>query len=310
MALVGKAVRPEFRRALTVIEVVVVLFVLVVLLFILMPALSSTGRGRGHRQIKDGTQIRNVVQAMTIFAQGNKDSYPLPSQVDVNNQTVVIGTAGDASTQRGKDTTNNILSILVFNSSISPELLYSPNEANSSIKIFTDYQNVNPKAATVPANAVWDPALRCDFTTGDGHTSYAHLMPDGDPAKRTGRLQRWANTFNATEPVFGNRGPLVTGRDAQGSILHDKKSNTHAIHGGRTTWEGNIGYNDNHVNFETRMDPTEITYTVAGAKVGSPTARPDIFFYNEPDDADGTNAYLGIWIKAGNTPAEFKGIHD
>ncbi len=305
MALVGNAVRSRSRRALTLVEVLIVLFVLVLIFIVLLPSIGRSGHGGGSRQIKCGTQVRNVVQAMIIFAQENKDSYPLPSMLDLNNQTV------DAEVQRSKDTTNNVLSILVFNSSISPELLVSPSETNSNIKVFSDYQNANPKAAVSPASAVWDPALRCDFTTGEGHTSYAMLMPSGDTAapsadaKGRGRLVRWSNTFNATEAVFGNRGPLVTGRDAQGNVLYDKKSNTMAIHGGRTTWEGNIGCNDGHVNFETRMDPTEITYKVAGGGT-----KPDVLFYSEPDDSDGLNAYLGIWVKAGMLPAEFKGIHD
>ncbi|MFT3684335.1 MAG: hypothetical protein QM783_05310 [Phycisphaerales bacterium] len=313
MALVGTAVRPDFRRALTIIEVLVALFFLgLVAVFVALPAMARP-RCCGGRQMKDGTQVRNVIQAMTIFAQGNRDTYPLPSQLDVNNQTVALGTPGDASTQRGKDTLNHILSILVFNSSISPELLYCPSEVNAAIKVDTDYQNSDPKTAVVPANAVWDPALRCDFTAGEGNISYAALMPNGDPSGKPGtsqgRLPRWSNTFNATEAVFGNRGPLVTGRDAKGNVLYNTKSLTMLIHGGRTTWEGNIGYNDNHVNFETRMDPTEITYNVALGN-GKTKVKEDIFFYDEPDDADGLNAYLGVWIQAGNKPGEFKGIHD
>lgn len=182
----------------------------------------------------------------------------------------------------GKDTSNHILSILVYNNSISPELLYCPSETNSAITYCPSYQYSNPKAAVNPANAVWDPALRCDFTTGVGHTSYAMLKPDGDPRAaltdpKAGRLRHWSNTFNATEAVFGNRGPFVTGRDAKGNVLYDKKSLTMLIHGGRSTWEGNIGYNDNHVNFETRMDPTEITYKRAGGGT-----HPDIFFSTSP----------------------------
>ena len=54
------------------------------------------------------------------------------------------------------------------------------------------------------------------------------------------------------------------------------------IHGGRNTWEGNEGYNDGHVNFETRADPIEITYRRAS---GSPLTVPDNFFVDENDDA-------------------------
>jgi hypothetical protein len=301
------------RRALTIIEVLVALFFLLLIIGVLLPVL-NTRTHCGSRQIKCGTQIRNVVQAMTIFAQGNRDMYPLPSQVDVNNQTVAFGTPGDASTQRGKDTSDHVLSILIFNSSISPELLYCPSETNPAIKVDTDYENLNPKAAAVPANAVWDPAFRCDFTSGEGNTSYAMQMPDGDASApvdkpQRGRLRRWSSTLSATEAVFGNRGPLVTGRDAKGTILYNKSSNTMAVHGSRSTWEGNIGYNDNHVNFETRMDPLEITYNLAGAG-SKKQVKEDIFFFDEPDDADGLNINLGVWIKAGVKPSEFKGIHD
>ena len=108
-------------------------------------------RTKAYYIIKDGTQIRNVVQALTIFAQGNKDSYPLPSMLDVNNQTVAAGLAGDASTQWTKNNTSNILSILIFNSSISPELCYSPAESSSLIRIDAAYENTKPAKAAVPA---------------------------------------------------------------------------------------------------------------------------------------------------------------
>jgi competence protein ComGC len=303
MALVGNAVRSRSRRALTLVEVLIVLFVVVLIFVLLLPQLACTRCSAP--QIKCGTQVRNVIQAMTIFAQGNRDSYPLPSTLDANNQTVA------AENPRDKDTSNHILSILVFNSSISPELLVSPSESNANIKIFEGYQNTSPKAAVNPAKAVWDPALRCDFTTGEGHTSYAMLMPSGDTAapandaKARGRLNVWSNTFNANEAVFGNRGPLVTGRDKGGDPIYNTKSLTMLIHGGRSTWEGNIGYNDNHVNFETRMNPAEITYRSADGK-----QKADIFYYDEPDDATGLNAYLGIWVKSGTLPGQYKGIND
>ncbi len=302
--------RPAFsRRGLSRVEVIVIVIVASAVVCIgvcagaagiMLPAL---GKARSSaRQIKCATQVRNVIQAMTIFAQGNRDSYPLPSILDANNTTVATG-------GRGKDTSNNILSVLCYNGSVSPFLLVSPSETNGNISIFNGYQMSNPSAAAKPADALWDPALRCDFTTGQGHTSYAMAMPSGDidapandPAR--GRLNIWSNTFNAMEAVFGNRGPMVTGRDAAGKVAFDGKSNTMAIHGGRSTWEGNIGYNDNHVNFETAMDPRPLVYRSTSGM------RPDIIFYDEPDDTSGVNLILGIWTKAGTLPSEFKGIHD
>lgn len=298
---------PHRRGAgLTVIEVLVAIVAVVTILFVVIVLMGGPGHsGRAAaRQIKCATQVRSTVQAMTIFAQSNNDSYPLPSVLDTADQTV-------KETGRAKDTTNNTLSVLVFNSLVPPELLYCPSESNSSIKADAAYQHASPAAAANPAKALWDPGLRCDFTTGDAHISYAMLMPNGDTGapkgdKARARLRRWSNSLNAQEVVYGNRGPLISGtRDSLGNPEYNKFSNTLSIHGKRTTWEGNIGYNDNHVAFETAMDPKPVTYLTADGK-----SKADILFYDEPDNADGLNAYLGIWVKAGVKTSEFKGIHD
>lgn len=237
------------RRGLTIVEVAVVLMVLMLLVGILLPALSTRGCRINSRQIKDATQVRNIVQALTIFANGNRDQYPLPSKLDIDNATVAD--AGEA-----KDTTADILSILIYNSSISPELCVSPSEASGSIRIDERYQNQKPEAAVRPDAALWDPAFSGDFTSAEGgNLSYATLQTSEK------RLSRWSNSFNAEEVVLGNRGPEIESYSADHTRISTVKKNsvTFAIHGGKTTWEGNIGYNDNHVNFETRLAPEEVT---------------------------------------------------
>ncbi len=302
------------NRAFTLIELLVVIAIIALLVGILLPALGKARQSA--RQLKCATQVRNIVQACLIWSQQNKEQFPLPSQIDRSN-TTVAGTAGQPNRQ--KDVTGNIVSLLIWNGSISPEICITPAESNSQIVAFADYQNANPIGAPTPAAAQWDPGFAgtpADNstggirrpTTGFGNVSYAHALPFGSP-----RSAKWSNTFAATEPVWGNRGPTYQGATNDSAVYPGTagwtlpttgaQSNTLLIHGGRNTWEGNIGYNDGHVTFETRPDPTEITYRRTGT--ASPLTVPDNMFVNESDDAarpsgaaatspDGTNAYLRL----------------
>ena len=71
------------------------------------------------------------------------------------------------------------------------------------------------------------------------------------------------------------------------------------------TWTGNIGYNDNHVKFEQSMSPEEVSYLT-----GAGTVRADVIFYDEPDDPGGLNAFLSIFVTAGETREAFRAIWD
>ncbi len=286
------------RAAFTIVDLLVVIIILVVLMAVLLPAMGGNGHNRtGARQLKDSTQVRGIQQALVVWASQNQDTYPLPSKIDPENLTV--GEEGER-----KNTTANILSVLIQNGHISPEICISPAEANTGeIQRMDDYQYTNPTAAANPAKALWDPAFRGtpqdqfrlhgtavagSIDPKPGNQSYAHLLPFGN------RRSMWTATYNATEPVFGNRGPTYAVNDlapssaAKWALTPDKygtTSNTLLIHGGRTTWEGNIAYNDNHVNFETKPTPDGITMSIKTA-TGNAKA-PDNLFVNETDEHEG-----------------------
>jgi prepilin-type processing-associated H-X9-DG protein len=269
----------------------VVIVIILILIGILLPTMQPA-RGHGGRQLKDSTQVRGIVQAMVIFAQNNRGKYPLPSEVDADNKTI----AADA---QSKDTTGNVLSILIYNGNISTELCVSPAESNTGQVVrCDDYEFSNPKAAAKPEEGLWDPRFRgtpLDAPTGDrtaaspGHNSYAQLVNLG------ARRAKWADTFSTTEAVFGNRGPAYAKDDSAPCPTGGKwklldsvlgtGSNTLLIHGGRTTWEGNIGYNDGHVTFETRPTPDGVLYGRGPDLKKLDT--PDNLFVNESDETDG-----------------------
>jgi prepilin-type N-terminal cleavage/methylation domain-containing protein len=307
------------NRGFTLIELLVVIAIIALLVGILLPAL---GKARASaRQLKCSTQVRNIVQAMATWAQNNRDQYPLPSSIDRDQLTIKLSDtakAADVGLNRVKDNTGNVLSILIWNGSVSPEMTVSPAEVSGFIKADSQYESSSPsradKTGNTRATALWDPGFAGTPGTNDGditgsagsfsairreqgvgNVSYAHNFMFGN------RAQRWSNTFVSTEAVFGNRGPIFTTRTAWGSTAASRGnwtlvannafgdgSQSLAIHGGRSTWEGNIGYNDGRVNFETRVDPAEIVYrrAVSGTpSATNPSSPADNLFVDEDDDA-------------------------
>jgi hypothetical protein len=286
------------RGGFTLVDTITALLIVGVVIgvvAVLVPARARTGCGR---PLKDSTQVRGVLQGMVIWAQNNNDDYPLPSAVDVENATVTAeGVA--------KDTTSNIFSLLIYNGFVPTEMFRSPAEANGSIEEYRDYEFDSPSKAASPSAALWDPAFHAspdpEFNIGTelnpadvGNNSYAHALPVGT------RRPLWGSTFVATEVAIANRGPRIErvtkGAPPKVTPVFDTDSNTLLIHGSRTKWEGNVGYQDNHVSFETGLTPGE----------GGPTYLDesgvewlDVLFYDEPDDPTHTNACLGIWNRVG-----------
>lgn len=251
------------------------------------------------RQLKDSTQIRGIEQSMILWAQNNRDEYPLPSRFDVNDKTVREKGAA-------KDTSANIMSMLIYNGSIPAEICVSPAEANPNIGVCSNYEFDKPKGAMNREQALWDPSFSVDFTKGKGNLSYAHMRPDSR------RLGRWSNTFNATDAQVGNRGPEIAGVESvRGKLTAKVKnpdSNTYLIHGPRESWEGNIGYADCHVSFETTLlgDDPKVWDRYEGR--AGPTF--DCYFYDEPDDVNQRNIFMSIFTKAGADAKDWTAIWD
>lgn len=292
------------RKAFTLIELLVVIAIIALLIGILLPAL---GKARASaRQLKCQTQVRGIHQGMVLFASNNGDNYPIPTEYDRGNTTLTATSF--------KNLPGDVLSILIYSGFFSPELCVSPAEQSGQIRIDEDYALSTPLNAVGGASAtqnqaLWDPAFKgtpahpdaspngarpttATVGTVPGNNSYA-LMPWFGS-----RRARWTNTFQSTETVIGNRGPsysatgtgaaiswtLVTGTTATawGNTQIGTGSTTLLIHGGRTSWEGNLAYNDNHVDFATRPDPEVNPFTFSSLPAGQ-RSQPDNVFVAEND---------------------------
>lgn len=311
------------RAGFTSYELLVIL-VLVIVLAVVAAVIAQSSKIHYTRTLRDYTQLRGIQQALITWASNNDDKYPLPSKIDADNFTV-------PEFGRAKDTTANIMSILIQDGFITPELLISAAENNKNISAYEGYEIDEPRLAVDRKRALWDPGLSADFTSGTGgHVSFAHLIPQGR------RLDMWGSTFKAEEAILSNRGPEMRAVEYVNgeAVTHfaNLGTNTTWFYSSRKlkppAWSGSVAFNDNHVELTTSP------YLYAHNKpVGQPDFNPrlklsqpdgttldihDVLFADErpPEDDDAqreaydANQYLGIFTTAGESREDFTAIWD
>lgn len=309
------------KGGFTLIELLVVVSIIGLLIGILLPALSRAKKQA--QQVKDSAQVREIHRGLVSFAQNNRDRFPVPSIYDKVSNTEGPGTAGQQSTtaqigaaEARKNRTGAIMSILIYNGTVTTEQCVSPAEAEGQIRKDPDFQfgDISQSNASDKSLGLWDPGfVGSGSKVGDLFVPPTSAdptnVPDNPIANQTNvcnnsyawqpyygnRRGGWSTNYSASDPVMGNRGPnfLPASGAATNPAVYPlapgpqgTTSTTLLIHGGKKTWEGNYVYNDGHVQAENSPAPSnlKISYAPGGA---AETLVQDNLFYDEEWEGPG-----------------------
>lgn len=243
----------------------------------------ALGRARETaKQVKCGTQVKQAHAAFLMAAIDDGGTFPLPGRV--NRRAVAGGqqVPGRGEPDESVNQHGNLWGVLVGRNYVGAQILVSPAEVNGNVMPCAAYNfnRINPGS-----DVYWDDSpsgFKCDLDKAC-NTSYA-TMPI-DPSMR--RTNQWRNTFDARFAILGNRGVkggATTGPDFQAS-------RTLAILGDQKSWEGNVCFNDNHVEFCPDFSPA----TLAPVTGAAPPA-VDNLFRNDSFVMSGAERNADCWL--------------
>ena len=320
------------NKGFTLVELLVVVSIIALLVGLLLPAL---GRVRDSaRQVKCATNVRAIHQGLVAWSQDDDGLYPLPTR---NDPDYVSEDGFDFQRERQEESRNrtgNVWSLLIFGKVLNTEVFISPAETNVDIrkpqmgynKETSEYHFEAPLAAPelTRFQALYDSQYKGSANPEDaaatvntevasgvvtpapiGHNSYAHAPLAGT---RLGTMWN-TNAPSPIIPIVGNRGPMYDAPypvaepalDESQFLLQGLKSNTLGIHGGKSTWEGNVAYNDGHTEFLTQPNPDGQRRIEFGGDEDVNAQINDNIFVDEElpgvNPASRNNSYLRIWSR-------------
>ncbi len=302
------------KRAFTLIELLTVMAIIALLVGLLLPAL-ATARAKAL-STKDQSQIKQIHQSFSVFSRDYDGIFPTPGLVNRLKDTQLgKETPGRGPESLKANTSQSMYSLCIMNNLFSPELLYCPTEPSAYVAIKSDYYfdgfqpledfywDFDPLDEThlppgappdyIPFKAQVDKVEHGAETISN--TSYAHM-----PIAGQRKVKEWRDTVNSQWPILGNRG-VREGNDIDPDIYN--KSVTLEFHGGRKTWDGNIGFNDNHVELLKTFYPPGLNYINPQNNL----TQPDNIFKNDTQSdqtsTQGSDALLTLVSKINDNQA-------
>ena len=279
--------RSTKRRGLTLVELFLVLVVVAVLLAVLLPLLA--GARRGSARIHDATMLRQLHTAFLVWSRQADGRFPTPSLIEATTRRARAGATGDrgkgdpagattpsdfppADLLQTQDTHAALYAACISQNYFSPTLCVSRAEASGHVAVMSHY---NFNAYDASRGVLWDKNFKADLDT-TSHLSFATLHLFGERS-----ALQWRESLDADFVVVGNRGV----RDGRTDPATYDASVTLKIHGPSSSWEGNLVFNDNHVEFATAFTPPSLKGFGANGVV------PDNVFRDDPEGAGGD-----VWL--------------
>lgn len=270
-------------RAFSIIELlVIVVIIVIVIAFYLVNGMNNAKAE--SKLMLCSTHMIQLHQGWILWSQDHKSIYPTPL-------TISESTANKCA-QKGNSSAN-IHSVMISNKLYTPDLTVCPSETSPYVKICEDYDYGGSSSGLSSADK-WDWDFSCDITgyansarTGkyNSNVSYANMALTANRMKN-----EWTDSLNADFVVISDRGP----QDG----ISNSKSISYKSHGKKSTWMGNIVYNDGHVVEFKEQVGTQSPFGLATGKLG---AFDDNIFAQ-----DDTRDNLDIWLAVfGDTTKEY-----
>ena len=174
---------PQMRRnrGFTLVELLVVIAIIALLIGLLLPALSKARRNAAT--LKDKTQIKQIHQAMLIWAEDNNNWLTLPGFINRVDDPTLGPVPGVGLEDRELNTTDNLYSAMVAQEFIPPALLIGPTEVNEFVPS-EGYDTYNFESYDPSADIYWDDEFSANIRDGNDdfecHTSYMHMALLGE----------------------------------------------------------------------------------------------------------------------------------
>ena len=284
-------------KGFTLIELLVVISIIALLIGILLPALGAARRTA--RQMQSNANVRSIHQAMVTFAQGNGERFPgLDTRgriIPGNPAQYYVGDTETTSESGGHPAVRYIL--MLRGSLLTGEILISPADTrttwteNASTSVDGGRDRIQRSNYSFAMLRLQANDAEGDITNGDATNP---TLP-----KFGSISNEWRDTINTEAPVISDRN---TGTNTWGTSVNATTGAIKSIH---TTengdWRGSVGWNDNHVTFETNnilrtkwSNGQSMVYTSRSGT--SATQQPGDNLFSDADQAGQTSTATPSWF--------------